>query len=276
MGRFFSIYLAFFKQQVKSLMEYKIDFMLGMIGLSIQQVANFLLIFVAFTQIKAMGAYSFNEILLFYGYSQIIRGIDHVYNDNIWAVANAKIKDGEFALYQIRPINTIIHIVIEKVQFDGIGEFLLGVVIFTYAKVQLNLVFGIKEWAVFFVFIITGLAIYFAIKLACASVAFWTVTSRELMTVAYEINGFTKYPLDIYKNHLIKLMITYVLPFAVVSYVPMVYFIRDHEIVSQVIGIPYPNREFLILFAMLIAVISLSLSIVLWNRGLKKYEPTGI
>ena len=203
MKRFLLIYLAFFKQQLKCLMEYKIDFLMGTIALGIQQISTFLILLAVFTQINAIASYSFNEILLFYGYSQIVRGIDHIYNDNIWSVGWGKIQDGSFSLYLTRPINIVSHIIMEKIQFDGIGEFLLGLIIFIYAKLQLNLVFSLGDHLAFFIFLITGLAIYFAIKLICASIAFWTVSSGELMTVTYEINSFSKYPLDIYKNCLL-------------------------------------------------------------------------
>lgn len=197
MKRFLQIYLAFFKQQLKALMEYKVDFMMGMIALGVQQISTFLVLLAVFTQIKAIGTYDFNEILLFYGYSQIIRGIDHIYNDNIWTVGWGQIRDGSFSKYLVRPINTITHIIMERVQFDGIGEFIIGIIVFIYAKGKLGLSFGLEGSLVFTVFVISGLVIYFAIKLLCAAVAFWTTSSGELMTVTYEINSFNKYPLDI-------------------------------------------------------------------------------
>ena len=275
MIRFFSIYSAFFKQQVKSLIEYKIDFMTGMIALGVQQVSTFLVLFAVFTQIKAIGSYSFNEILLFYGYSQIIRGIDHIYNDNIWMVGWGKIRDGSFSQYLTRPVGIITHIVMERVQFDGIGELLIGVIIFLFAKIQLGLVFGLKGWLAFIVFIVAGLVIYFAIKMLCASVAFWTVSSGELMTVAYDINSFTKYPLDIYKNIVLKNILIYFVPFAVVSYFPMAYFLRDNEYISKVLGINYGNRDFLILFVAGIAAMIIGIAFTVWNRGLKRYNASG-
>lgn len=275
MKRFLGIYGAFFKQQLKSLMEYKVDFMTGMIALGVQQISAFLVLLAVFTQIKAIGTYNFDEILLFYGYSQIIRGIDHVYNDNIWTVGWWKIKDGSFSQYLTRPINIITHIIMERVQFDGIGELLIGIIIFVYAKMKLNLAFGLFGWLVFGIFIITGLTIYFAIKLICASVAFWTTSSGELMTVTYEINSFNKYPIDIYKNIILKTILIYFLPFAVVSYFPMVYFLRDNLFISKVLGFNYVHREFIVLFTVIIAMLFLAFAVFVWNRGLKKYNGSG-
>lgn len=275
MKRFLQIYLAFFKQQLKALMEYKVDFMMGMIALGVQQISTFLVLLAVFTQIKAIGTYNFNEILLFYGYSQIIRGIDHVYNDNIWTVGWGQIRDGSFSQYLVRPINVITHIIMERVQFDGVGEFIIGLIVFIYAKGKLGLSFGLEGSLVFVVFVISGLVIYFAIKLLCAAVAFWTTSSGELMTVTYEINSFNKYPLDIYKSLILKTLLLYILPFAVVSYVPMAYFLRDSAFIGEVLGFNYGNRINLVIFSVIVAVISMIIARFVWNTGLKRYNASG-
>lgn len=275
MKRFLQIYLAFFKQQLKALMEYKVDFMMGMIALGVQQISTFLVLLAVFTQIKAIGTYDFNEILLFYGYSQIIRGIDHIYNDNIWTVGWGQIRDGSFSKYLVRPINTITHIIMERVQFDGIGEFIIGIIVFIYAKGKLGLSFGLEGSLVFTVFVISGLVIYFAIKLLCAAVAFWTTSSGELMTVTYEINSFNKYPLDIYKSLILKTLLLYILPFAVVSYVPMAYFLRDSAFIGGVLGFNYGARINLVVFSVAVAIISMIVAKLVWNAGLKRYNASG-
>lgn len=275
MKRFLQIYLAFFKQQLKALMEYKVDFMMGMIALGVQQISTFLVLLAVFTQIKAIGTYDFNEILLFYGYSQIIRGIDHIYNDNIWTVGWGQIRDGSFSKYLVRPINTITHIIMERVQFDGIGEFIIGIIVFIYAKGKLGLSFGLEGSLVFTVFVISGLVIYFAIKLLCAAVAFWTTSSGELMTVTYEINSFNKYPLDIYKSLILKTLLLYILPFAVVSYVPMAYFLRDSAFIGGVLGFNYGARINLVVFSVVVAIISMIVAKLVWNAGLKRYNASG-
>lgn len=275
MVKFIQIYWVFIKQQMKSLMEYRFDFAMGMVGLTIYQIASFLLLLLVFSQVKAIGEYSFEEILLLYGFSQIIRGVDHIYNDNMWAIAWNSIKDGRFILYLIRPVNPVLYIVMERVQFDGFGEVLLGIAVFLYAKAELGLVFGLKGTLVLLFFILTGLMIYFAVKLICVSVAFWTVSSGELMTMVYEVNSFTKYPLDFYRNGGLQFLLTYVLPFAIVSYFPMIYFLRDECFLSSILGFSISSPDLLIGFVGLIAVVFMLLSLTVWRFGLRHYQPTG-
>lgn len=275
MTRFFGIWAAFFQQQVKALIEYKMDFAIGMVAIAFQQLGSFVILFAVFTRITAVGGFTFDEMLLFFGYSQILRGIDHVYNDNIWTVGWFRIRNGSFNQFLTRPMGILTHVVLERVQFDGLGELLLGVVLFAYAYVRLGLAWGPLDWLIFAAFVVLGLVIYFAIKLLCASVAFWTVSSGELMTVAYEINTFTKYPLDIYKVAFLRWLLTFVLPFAVVAYFPMVHFLRGDNHAAVVLGLGPTFDGFILLFTTLVAVGSLALAYGLWRLGLNHYNSTG-
>ncbi len=275
MIRFFRIYSAFFKQQVKSLIEYKLDFAAGMVALGFQQVASFLVLFAVFSQIQAIGSYSFDEMLLFFGWAQLMKGFDHVYNDNIWTVGWWRIRDGSFSQFLIRPLGIVSQIVMERLQFDGLGEFLIGLLIFIYAFIRTGLRFSFGDWLVFGYFFLCGLVIYFALKLLGASVAFWTISSGELMTVTYEIGSFTRYPLDMYKSAIIRSLLIYVLPFALVTWVPMVWFIREPQFIADILGIPWARGSALLGFTGGLTLILLGLSVGTWKAGLRRYNATG-
>ena len=199
MRRFLSLYLAFLKQQLKALFEYRLDFALGIVGLALMQLAMVIMLLAVFTQVKAIAGYSFNEILLIFGFTQMIRGLDHVYNDNIWFVAAFYVREGRFAQFLVRPLNPLAHVVMEKVCVDGLGEFLLGLAIFLYAKAELGLAFGLGGWLVFLVFCVAALAVYFAIKLAFASIAFSisaglpvSMTARNQITASISLSPVTR------------------------------------------------------------------------------------
>jgi ABC-2 type transport system permease protein len=273
--RFFSLYLAFFKQQLKALIEYRLDFALGIIGLGFMQLATLLMLLAVFTQVKAVAGYSFDEVLLVFGFTQLVRGIDHVYNDNIWFVAASYVKDGRFSQFLVRPLNPLAHVVMERVCVDGLGEVLLGAVVFFYAKGSLGLVFGLGGWMVFTLFLVTALVVYFAIKLAFASLAFWTTTSQEIMTLAYETSAFTRFPIELYRNRFVQFVITFVLPFALAGFFPMLYFLRDDAYIAGMTGLAWMTRVHLVIGVPLIAAAALAAAYTIWKRGLRNYTGTG-
>lgn len=122
-----SLWWVFLKQQLKELIEYKQDFLMGMVSVLFQQVGLFLVTVVVFTQLKELGGFSINEMFLLYGFYTLVRGIDHFYNDNIWSFAWNKVKDGRFITILLRPINPILHVVIERFNMSGLSEILVEI-----------------------------------------------------------------------------------------------------------------------------------------------------
>jgi ABC-2 type transport system permease protein len=273
--RTLSIYLAFVKQQFQALMEYRMDFLLGLLGLLVQQFATFLLMFAVFTQVKAVGTWTFEEMLLLFGWAQLVRGIDHIYNDNIWFIAWYSIREGKFYQYLIRPWNPLSLIVMERISIDGFGELIGSLIIFFYAKHRLGLALGFEGALMMLWFFACGLAIYFAVKLAFAAIAFWTTTSGEIMSFGYEANNFARYPLDLYKNRAVQFFITFVLPFAVVSFFPMLYFLRTEPQLIRYFGFAAFHKWWIPVFTGVVAAAFLGISLLIWRTGIRNFQATG-
>lgn len=275
MIKFLGMYVSFVKLHLQTQIEYRADFSIGIVGIFIQQIGNFLLLLGIFTQIPVIEGYSFNEVLLIYGYSQFVRGIDFLYNDFIWTQAFWGIQEGSFMKYMIRPINPIVQIIMDRFNLESMGVIVLGAGLFFYAKSQLGLEFSLWEWGALGLFTLSGLIIYFSIKLVCAAIAFWTVSSGEFMQLVYETGDFSRYPLDIYKHFFIKFFFTYILPFAIISYYPIVYFIRSPQETSQVLGFLIFDRNWLLVLSWGVALSLLAISLFVWNKGIRRYEATG-
>lgn len=94
MKRYFKLYIQFLKQYIKSLMEYRIDFVLGLIGFIFVQFVGVIFIKLIFNNIPSLAGWSFYEILFIYGFAQIPRGIDHVFTDNLWMLSRNIIVQG--------------------------------------------------------------------------------------------------------------------------------------------------------------------------------------
>ena len=113
----------------------------------------------------------------------------------------------------------------------------------------------------FVVSIFAGALIYTSIKLFFASFALWIKQSGSLLQVAYEMADFAKYPTEIYHKG-IQFIITWVIPFAFVAYLPASYFLGKGE--AWMIGVES-----------LIALVFWCVAYGLFNYGLKFYESAG-
>lgn len=71
---------------MKTVMQSKLDFFIGLGGFLISQAAGLAFLYLVFQQIPVMKGWSLEQLLFIYGFAQIPRGIDHLLTDNLWMV----------------------------------------------------------------------------------------------------------------------------------------------------------------------------------------------
>lgn len=261
--RYLRIYRSFIKQYLKTLMEYRTDFLIGILSFFVTQASNIIFISLIFQRIPSLNGWSYHQVLFIYGFSQIPRGIDHLFTDNLWLLANFYVRSGAFDKYLLRPINPLFHLIAERFQPDAFGEIIIGVIIFTYAYIQLGLQFAAVQWILFIVAVLSGVVIYTSIKLIGGSVALWTKRSQHLLFIVYQMADFSSYPLSIFSGF-IKAILTFVIPFAFVAFIPASYFLGQPAISMTIltcVGVA--------VFLWIIAYHGV------WKAGLRGYESTG-
>ena len=129
MKRYMKLYLKFLQQYIKTLIEYRADFILGLVGFVLVQFVGVIFIQLIFNSIPNLQGWSFYEILFIYGFAQIPRGIDHVFTDYLWIFSWKTIVQGEFDKYLVRPLNPLFQVIAERFQPDGFGEIIIGTIL---------------------------------------------------------------------------------------------------------------------------------------------------
>lgn len=262
MKRAFRLHRIFIAQYLKKLMEYKVDFIVGAVGFLLSQALEILFIGIIFSQIPDLAGWTFNEILFIYGFSLIPKAIDHMFFDNLWMVGYHIVRKGEFDKYLTRPINSLFYVTVEKFQIDAFGELIMGIILIAYSLIQIG---ADIVWSRVFVLLLLvpfAVLIFTAIKIITSAISFWTKQSGHITHMFYMSSDFSKYPVTIY-NNFIKVVITYIIPFAFTAYYPASYFLRGE------------NRLFCVLGTILVSSLLFVISILVWNRGIKKYESAG-
>ena len=122
MKKYQRMHLIFIRQYIKQIMEYKVDFVVGVLGVFLTQGLNLLFLNVLFQHIPSLEGWTFQEIAFIYGFSLIPKGLDHLFFDNLWALGQRLVRKGEFDKYLTRPINPLFHILVETFQIDALGE----------------------------------------------------------------------------------------------------------------------------------------------------------
>jgi ABC-2 type transport system permease protein len=93
MKRYLKIYRVFFAQYLKQLIQYRVDFSIGILSFLLIQFSGILFIGLVFQSIHTLNGWTLDQMVFLYGFFQIPRGLDHLFTDNIWLIPN-KIRRG--------------------------------------------------------------------------------------------------------------------------------------------------------------------------------------
>lgn len=260
--RYFRLYRVLIKQFFKTLVQSKVDFLMGLFGFFFTQVLGIAFLYLIFDKIPNLNGWTLSQLIFIYGFAQIPRGIDHLFTDNIWLVAWRMVVNGDFDRYMLRPMNVFFQIICEKLQPDAVGELLIGTILIIMSLSKGIVIVDGMHIVMFIVSVIAGAVIYTSIKLLFASLSFWIKRSGPFLQVAYEMADFAKYPVEIYSKP-IQFILTFIVPFAFVAYFPASYFLIQKSALTTV-GIEC-----------LIAVILSILAYSVFKIGISKYESAG-
>ena len=262
--RYLRLYRSLISQFFKVVMQSKVDFLMGLFGFFFTQISGILFLYLVFEQIPDLQGWTLEQLVFIYGFAQIPRGIDHLFTDNLWMVAWRLVINGDFDRYMLRPMNIFFQIIAEKLQPDALGELLVGTILVVYSAIKGVVVLDFVHIALFVVSVFAGALIYTAIKLLFSSLAFWVKRSGPFLQLAYEMAEFAKYPTEIYAKAL-RFVITWVIPFAFVAYLPAGYFLNAGA----------GNHMGVIAMECLIALVFWVIAYGVFRKGIRIYESAG-
>lgn len=259
-GRLYKVFVAqFFKYLVQS----RVDFVIGLMGFFLTQAAGIAFLYLVFEQIPTLADWTLPQLIFIYGFAQIPRGIDHLFTDNIWMVSWWYVVNGQFDRYMLRPMNLFFQVICEKLQPDALGELMVGILLLAVSLSNGVTAISDTKILLFIVSMIAGAVIYTSIKLLFASFAFWMKVSGPVLYTAYQLADFAKYPTEIYAKG-IRFVITWVIPFAFVAYLPASYFLKPGVSPWNTIGVEC-----------VLAVVFFGIAYGVFHFGTKAYESAG-
>lgn len=260
--RMLKMHRIFVAQELKRMMEYKGDFVVGIIGFLLSQCFNLMFLWIIFSQIPNLVGWTLEQVVFIYGFSLIPKGLDHLLFDNLWCIGHFTVRKGDFDKYLTRPINPLFHVLVERFQVDALGELIMGIALICVTLPNLAIEWSFVKILLILIVIPFATLIYTGIKTATSAIAFWTKRSGNITYMFYMVNDFAKYPVTIY-NNFVKAVITYIIPFAFTAFYPAQYILTGE------------NPLFNIGLTIVISIIIMIVGVYIWNRGINAYESAG-
>ena len=261
MVRNIKLYLSFFGASIKKMMEYRVDCLVGMISQIAFQIIELIFIWIIFQNTDNIAGWTFEHLLLLYGVMMLAISVTDLLFDSTYDIGKRLIRKGKFDNNLLRQVHPLISVLGESETSTALGYIVLSIVLIVsmLIKLQISITFSLIIKIIYFGilggFIIGGIQTIFSIT------GFWTYKSNEVVWSVFQLHKLAEYPLEIY-NKFIRIIITFILPFAFASYYPTL---------DYLIG----DQTSLIFIVPLIVVVIWIIAIILWNWALKKYRSTG-
>lgn len=255
------LYIDYLKLHFKSILEYKLSFILSLISQIFVFFTYYFLIIAMFDKFSTLKGYNVYEVLLtfsiiHFGFSMnetFARGVDQF--DNL-------IVDGSFDRVLLRPKNILLQVIGYQIDYTKIARIIQSLIVMAIALINLNIEWSVLKVVCLILMFMSSVAIFFGIFLLAASYCFLTVQGLEVRNVFTDGGKHAaQYPIGIFNKIFVKIF-TYIIPYALVNYYPLMYFVGKTDNIAYV-------------FLPLIVFLYLIPCFIIFNKGSKNYLSTG-
>lgn len=249
--------------QLRTAVEYNTDFWIGIAGATLTQVSGLIFISALFSQIPEVEGWTVWEIALLYALALIPKGLTELFCDGPWML-RMLVNSGQFDRLLVRPIPAALQTATQIASIHGLGQLVLGVVVFVMASDRTDLVWSPGKVAFLTLVVASGTVMIGAINFLVNLIAFWEPSAQSAIPTFFAlIIDFAKFPLDIY-NVLIRGLITVVIPYAFITYFPALVLL-DKESSIRWLGYLTP----------FVTAVVVMVTAAIWRLGINRYQGVG-
>lgn len=250
----------------RSRMQFRTDFMVGMVSVIVLNVFSLATIGVVLNQFQSLAGWTIWEIVFLY--SLWILG-HSLFSLLFWHMEDLEyyLIQGTFDMFLVRPISPFLQFLGREINYTGVADVLVGVAGMAVALGRLNIHWNVWQMAYLGVVILAGTLIEFAITLALACIAFWTGRSASSVNAVMQVSFvIQRYPVDMYGTWF-RVFVTCVLPVAFINYYPAKFLLG-----KVAAGDPWGWLSYL---SPVVALTLLWLASRVWQRAIRQYSSAG-
>jgi viologen exporter family transport system permease protein len=261
-----ALYARLIGAQIRSQLQYRASFALDLAGAFLISFLDFVAVLVIFHNVPQLAGWSVREIAFLYATSAISFALVDLVIGHL-DLFPRMIRDGDFDVILVRPRGTLFQVVASDFALRRLGKGLQGAAVLVWALAGLDIEWGAGRAAMVAVMVVAGAAIFAAVWVAGACIAFWTVEGGEFTNAfTYGGNFLTQYPIDIYSAWA-RRFLAYFVPMAFVCYFPALYVLDKPD----PLGLPRALQFLSPAVALAAAVVAGTL----WRAAVRRYRSVG-
>jgi ABC-2 type transport system permease protein len=261
------LYFVLIGARVRAQMQYRVSFLLDVLGFALATGLEFVIIAVLFTRFPAMGGWSAQEVALLYGMTSIAFSLSEMVARGFDSPFERMMQQGTFDRVLTRPLGSFFQILASEFQLRRLGRSLQGAIVLAYAVAVLDVAWTPAKALVLLLAVLSGAVIYAGLVVIGATICFWTIKTPEVIN-AFTFGGTTlvSYPLSIY-NRFIRAVFLSIVPVAFANYPAALLLLERRD--------PHGLPAELAWAAPLVAAAFFALALRFWRFGVSKYQSTG-
>jgi ABC-2 type transport system permease protein len=247
-------------------MQYRANFIAGLLGVILWNVVNLALIGVLVTQFTSLKDWTLWELVFLYSLWLLAHSLYSVFFSHTRQLEEYLI-EGTFDQFLLRPASPLIQVLGRELQYIESADMLIGVAGISLAYGQLGLDWDVVKWSFFILAVISGAIIVWAIDLLIACSAFWTGRARGTYIIVAPFYGLVQqYPVDIFGNAF-RIIVTSLIPVAFMNYYPSLFLLDKLD--------PASSNWWLSYMSPIVALVLIGIVSIVWRLALKQYTSSG-
>ncbi len=240
---------------------YKANLIIAMLAMVLGDLVGPMLALIIYNTTVGIPGWTFHQFLLFQGTLITVYGIGRALTGEFfWKVFEA-VQRGEFDKYLLKPYNSWLYLMSTSIDWNGIFETVLGIIIVTYTITKLQISFLSQGFAMYLLLVCAGILFQFAVITLITAGSFIAVKNEALVLLYMKLADFARYPLTVYGAGL-QFFLTFLFPVAVSSFYPVEALLRGMTLSGMTI-IVMPVFAFFVL------------ALWAWHSTIKKYTSAG-
>lgn len=264
-GQALRLYFKFLGIAIRSRMEYRSDFLVGMGSVIILNAVNLSIIWVMISGFRVLAGWQFWEIVMLYGMFLLSHSVYAIF---FWHLNTLEedILRGRLDQYLVRPCSALLQFLGREINYMGAADIVFATAAFGLAYRNLGLDWSASQWTLFAAFVVSGTLIETCLVWIIGTLAFWMGRSRMVFFIYTQFMVLCQqYPMDVFGKWF-RIFVTGFLPLAFMNYHPL----------TQLLGKPNAlGIGGLSFLSPAVAVILLVLGSLVWRRGLAAYTSSG-
>ncbi|MDE7311597.1 MAG: ABC-2 family transporter protein [Eubacterium sp.] len=236
--RYARLYVWYQAENVRSLAQYRADFLLMILFTVFSQGCSLALIGIIYSNIPAVGGWTMWEVLMLYGFLLFSEGSINFFFQGAWKIANM-IREAELDRFLVRPVPVGLQLLAARIDFEGLNKMMIAGALLFLSAGRCGAVQGIADGLLLLAFLIQACIIRLCMVWIASCASFWMENGRNSLNYFVICLGeMAKYPLAIYPP-VLKGIFGYLVPYAFVSYYPVGYLTGKSGMAAGAACIPF-------------------------------------